>query len=122
MRRLLIIDDELLIRKYLKRTLSEDFEVITLSDPTAAMQNIKRYISPTDFILCDYMMDHATGLEFFDYLVKIDYFEIIQNNFCFMTAYEDDELFNKIIPTGCRIVGKNDLNHMIIKEVFLKNV
>ena len=122
MKRLLIIDDELLIRKYLKRTLSEDFEVITLSDPAAAMQNIKRYISPTDYILCDYMMDQATGLEFFDYLVKIDYFEMIQNNFCFMTAYEDDELFNKIIPTGCRIVGKNDLNHMIIKEVFLKNV
>ena len=63
-------------------------------------------------------MENSNGLELHDYLISKDLYPNLKNNFCFMTAYEDKEIFNKLFRTGCRIVGKSELSAELITQLF----
>jgi len=67
-RRVLVIDDELMIAKALHRTLSRDHDVTTLTvaaDALCLLQAGEHF----DVILCDVMMPQMTGLELYERLV-----------------------------------------------------
>ncbi|MBI5067345.1 MAG: response regulator [Deltaproteobacteria bacterium] len=61
-RRLLVVDDEPLICKAILRGLGRDHEVVTESDPRAALRRIEAGES-FDAILCDVMMPGLTGIQ-----------------------------------------------------------
>ena len=119
LKKILIVDDEVLIRKYLEKTLASYFIVSTAESFESAKCLIEEK-DTYDFILCDYLMENSNGLELYDYLITKDYNLDIKNNFCFMTAYEDKEIFNKLFRTGCRIVGKSELSADLILQIFIQ--
>ena len=119
MKNLLILEDQPLIRKYLKKSFEKKFNVYAFECPSKIINKLNE-MPKFDFILSDYLMINMTGLEFYNYLIQSEYFIQITNNFCFMTAYEDNEIYDNLIRTGCRIIKKKDLNPSLVEKVFLK--
>ena len=117
MKKLAVIDDEPLIRKYLTVILSEKFEVISFSSAKDALNHFQKDKS-IDFILSDYLMDDMNGLDLLDHLIKKNYFKNAKNSFCFMTAFENNEIHYKLIKSGCRVVGKSFLSIKTIEDFF----
>lgn len=63
--RVLILDDETLILKALRRTLRQDpYEVEVFSDPRAALEALRTF--RPDVVISDHMMPQMTGLEFLE--------------------------------------------------------
>jgi ligand-binding sensor domain-containing protein/DNA-binding response OmpR family regulator len=58
---ILIVDDELVTRTFLKSVLSPYYNVISLDDPTQVMDHIKK--QPPSFIITDYYMPAMSGIE-----------------------------------------------------------
>jgi CheY-like chemotaxis protein len=58
----LIVDDELLVADSIRRLLADEFEVIALTDPFAALSRIAAG-DWFDVILCDVMMPGLNGVE-----------------------------------------------------------
>lgn len=116
-KKLAIVDDEPLIRKYLTALLSDKFDVTAFASAQIAMEYFLKNKN-IDYILCDYLMDEANGLDFLDYLVNIEYFTNIKKSFCFMTAFENNDVHYKLINTGCRVVGKSNLSVSTIEAFF----
>jgi two-component system response regulator HupR/HoxA len=58
----LVVDDEVRSQDALRRTLDEDFEVMTAGDTVAARQVLERH--PVAVILCDQRMPGQSGIEF----------------------------------------------------------
>lgn len=116
-RTLAIIDDEPLIRKYLTALLSEKYEVYAFSSVKMAIDYFSKNEN-IDYVLCDYLMDEANGLDFLDFLLNTDYFLEHKKSFCFMTAFENNDVHYKLINTGCRVVGKSNLSVNTIEEFF----
>tara|TARA_Y100000389_G_C17098023_1_gene334500 strand:+ start:159 stop:524 length:366 start_codon:yes stop_codon:yes gene_type:complete len=116
MKKIMIIDDEPLILKYLNILLSEKFEVVTFSKAKNAIQYMHEE-NTVDNIICDYMMDDANGIDVLNYVINKNYFEDYKKKFIFITAFDDNEIYNKLIRTGCRIVGKADLSIEKIEDL-----
>ncbi|TAK18670.1 MAG: response regulator [Myxococcaceae bacterium] len=69
--RILVIDDDPMIARVVKRTLSADHEVVATGRPTEALERVtsgERF----DVILCDLMMPQMTGMELHAELRKVD--------------------------------------------------
>jgi two-component system, NtrC family, response regulator HupR/HoxA len=62
MRSVLLVDDEVRSLDAMRRTLEEDFEILTATDADAARVQLER--SEVDVILCDQRMPGVTGVEF----------------------------------------------------------
>ena len=112
----MIIDDEPLILKYLNILLSKNFKIVTFSKAQNAIQYMHKD-SAVDNIICDYMMDDANGIDVLNYVINKNYFEDYKKKFIFITAFDDNEIYNKLMRTGCRIVGKADLSIEKIKDL-----
>src|SRR5690606_37778100 len=69
--RVLVVDDEPLILKVVKRTLDKEHEVVTTPTAAQALAWLKAGES-FDVILCDIMMPQMTGMEFHAELCKLD--------------------------------------------------
>ena len=59
--RVLIVDDEQLLIRALKRMLEREFSVTAAADPAAALELVAR--EPWDAVLTDLMMDGMNGVE-----------------------------------------------------------
>jgi CheY-like chemotaxis protein len=66
--RILIVDDEQLVRSLLNRMLGRDHEVVTVASGEAA-RTILENDSSFDVILCDLMMPGMTGMDLHEWLV-----------------------------------------------------
>lgn len=69
--RVLVVDDEPLILKVVKRTLGREHDVLTTLAATDALARL-RAGEKFDVILCDIMMPQMTGMEFHAELCKLD--------------------------------------------------
>jgi len=58
----LLVDDEVRSQEAMRRTLDEDFRILTASDTTQARSLLERH--PASVILCDQRMPGQTGVEF----------------------------------------------------------
>lgn len=72
--RILIIDDEPLIGKTLQRRFGREHDVVALTDARDALALLDKG-ERFDVILCDLMMPHMTGMDFYE-KVKDDYAEM----------------------------------------------
>jgi len=116
MKHLIILEDEPLILKYLTKSLSKHFSVSPFNCPDHATDFIKH--NKTDYVLCDYMLGNQNGLDFLSAIINNNYINNPQKNFIFMTAYEDNNIYNKLLSTGCRIIRKQDVSINKIKGYF----
>jgi PAS domain S-box-containing protein len=64
---IMVIDDEVLVRGFVRRALTEDHDVTVETCGEEALVHIQRG-ERFDLILCDVMMPQMTGLEFYDLL------------------------------------------------------
>ena len=67
---MLVLDDDPLIGAAVRRTLAGEHEIVTLTSAREALDALgsgERF----DVILCDVMMPHVTGAEFYDQLARI---------------------------------------------------
>lgn len=117
MLKIILIDDEPLILKYLTLLLSKRYKVIPFDSPIKAKQFLSRN-SDIDYIISDYMMNELNGIELFDYIVEKNYFDMPEKYFLFMTAFDNNSIYNKLIKTGCRVVSKAELNIDILEVHF----
>lgn len=69
--RVLVIDDEALLCRALKRTIGRSHEVETVTDARDALARLASG-ARFDLILCDLMMPHMTGASFYASLLDID--------------------------------------------------
>jgi two-component system response regulator HupR/HoxA len=58
----LLVDDEVRSLDAMRRTLEEDFDILTATDAEAAREQMER--REVDVILCDQRMPCTTGVEF----------------------------------------------------------
>ena len=117
MKKLIIIDDEPLIRKYLSALLGKKYNIVTFKCAEDAISYINSS-DDIDHILCDYMMKNINGLELLDEIIKLNYFNDYTKHFLFMTAYEDNQVYYKLISTGCRVVKKTSISQDLLEDIF----
>jgi PAS domain S-box-containing protein len=67
--RILVIDDDEMVRRALTRQLAKNYEVQDVATSHEGLAKIKQN-GPFDIILCDLMMPEETGMEFFEQLKK----------------------------------------------------
>ena len=116
MKKIIIIDDEILITKYLSIFLSKKFEVFPFNEITKCLSFLESN-SNIDFIISDYMINSATGLNILNFIINKNYFTDYKNKFIFMTAYDDIEINNKINNTGCRLISKTGISPQLIEDI-----
>ncbi len=66
--RILVVDDDVMTIKATKRSLESDHDVTTVDSGLRALDLLRRG-EHYDLILCDLMMPHMTGMEFYDELL-----------------------------------------------------
>ncbi|HYH98294.1 ATP-binding protein [Hyalangium sp.] len=81
--RLLIVDDEASVGSALKRALSRNHEVVTTTEARQALERLRQG-ERFDVILCDLMMPHMSGMEF--YRVLQEQFPAMARRVVFMTG------------------------------------
>lgn len=119
MRKILILEDEPLILKYLTLSLSNEYQVFPFSTAIEAKYFFELG-NTADYILCDYMLGSINGIDFLNIIIDKKYLNNIQKNFIFITAFNENEIFNKLLSTGCRIIDKCELTPLKVKEHFEK--
>jgi PAS domain S-box-containing protein len=70
-RRILLVDDEAPVRRVLGRVLERSHEVVVTDSGAAALAMLERD-ARFDVILCDIMMPHMSGMQFYAQLAKTD--------------------------------------------------
>lgn len=115
-KKIVIIDDEILITKYLSIFLSKKFEVFSFNEINKCLSFLESN-SNIDFIISDYMINSATGLNVLNFIINKNYFIDYKNKFIFMTAYDDIEINHKINNTGCRLISKTDISPQLIEDI-----
>jgi PAS domain S-box-containing protein len=68
--KVLIIDDEALVRTYVARALGEDHEVVTEASAKGALARV-RSGARFDAIICDVMMPDVTGIDFYEQVARL---------------------------------------------------
>jgi CheY-like chemotaxis protein len=69
--RLLVIDDEPMMARAVQRLLESEHDVVAMSDPNAAVEEI-RSGARFDAIVCDLMMPALSGMEVYEAIFAID--------------------------------------------------
>ena len=119
-KKILIVEDEILIQKALKKLLEKRGAIVTatISGKDAIKLINNEYF---DRIICDLMLQDITGFDVIEESKKRYSSQEIPDKFIIMTAYSSDQVLKKAASYGCRIMSKpfDDINEAI--NIFLSD-
>lgn len=105
MKSILLIEDEILIQKSLKRLLEKKgAKVCVASSGKEAIVKISN--SKYDRIICDLMLQDISGFDVIEESKKIYSSDEIKNIFIIITAYTSNQVLEKASSYGCQILSK----------------
>lgn len=116
--KILVIEDELLIQKSLKKMLElRGAQVEAVARGTEAISLLQR--SSYDRVICDLMLNDITGFDIIEETKKRYSDEEISKIFIIISAYSSPQVLEKAQKYGCKILNKpfTNLNHAI--DIFL---
>lgn len=119
--KVLLIEDELLIQKSLKKLMEKRGATVTaLSSGKAALEQI--FAQDFDRIICDLMLQDITGFDVIEDAKKRYTQSEISKIFIIITAYTSQQVLEKAESYNCQIIGKpfEDLNEAL--GLFLSEV
>jgi len=103
--KILIVEDELLIQKSLKKILEKKGAQVTA---TAQGKDAIELILNENFdkIICDLMLQDITGFDVIEESRKKYSVQQISSKFIIMTAYGSSQVLEKALSYGCRVFNK----------------
>ena len=105
MKKILLVEDEILIQKSLMKLLQKKGnEVTALSKGKDAVDCMLK--NDFDRIICDLMLQDITGFEILEEAKKKYSLEEIGQKFVIMTAYTSNQVLKKAATYGCHIISK----------------
>jgi CheY-like chemotaxis protein len=117
--KILVIEDELLIQKSLKKLLEKSGADVDVS--STGKLAIELILSNNyDRIICDLMLQDITGFDIIEESKKRYNIDEISNIFIIMTAYSSPQIIEKAKSYGCQVLSKpfEDIQKAI--DTFLK--
>ena len=103
--RILLIEDELLIQRSLKKFLEQKgVHVTAVSSGKQAIDSILQ--NDFDRIVCDLMLQDITGFDIIEEVKQKYSPQEISDIFVIMTAYSSDQVLKKASQYGCPILNK----------------
>ncbi len=103
--KILIVEDELLIQKSLKKILEKKgAEVMATAQGKEAIELIQN--ENFDRIICDLMLQDITGFDVIEESRKKYSVQQISQTFIIMTAYGSPQVLEKAQSYGCRVFSK----------------
>lgn len=115
---ILLIEDELLIQKSLKKLLEKEGASVTaVSQGMQAINLI--YTNKYDRIICDLMLQDITGFDILEESKKIYSLAQISDLFVIITAYSSSQVLEKASQYQCQILNKPFQNIKDAIQVFL---
>ncbi|PIK14440.1 response regulator [Halobacteriovorax sp. JY17] len=117
---ILVIEDELLIQKSLKRLLEKKGAEVDVS--STGKEAIEKILSNQyDRVICDLMLQDITGFDIIEESKKKYNIEEIGKVFVIITAYSSPQILEKANSYGCKVLGKpfEDIEDALM--VFLKS-
>lgn len=120
MKKILIIDDSILVCKMLEEIFKDDdeFEVISALNASDGIENAMS-LSPS-IILLDVTMPQMNGFEVFDVLKKIDVCKNIP--ILFITSSTEDQIIEKCFTYGAKDYVKKPFNKVELKSRVLMHI
>ncbi|MFT6068806.1 MAG: CheY-like chemotaxis protein [Bacteriovoracaceae bacterium] len=118
MKKILLIEDEILIQKSLKKLLEARGAVVSVeSSGKEAIETI--FQNEFDKIVCDLMLKDITGFDVIEESKKKYTIEEIGKLFVIITAYSSQQVLDKAKSYGCSVLSKpfEDMNTAL--ETFL---
>ncbi|MDD0854638.1 response regulator [Halobacteriovorax sp. GB3] len=105
MKKILLIEDEPLIQKSLKKLLEKKGADVSIE--SSGKMAIEQIINKDfDRIICDLMLQDITGFDVIEESKKKFSKEEISEKFIIITAYTSEQTLNKAEYYGCRLLGK----------------
>ena len=116
---ILIIEDELLIQKSLKKLLEkEGATVMAVSLGVSAIKLIHEH--DFDRIICDLMLQDITGFDILEESKKKYSLAQIAQKFIIITAYSSEQVLEKAAQYHCEILNKPFKNIREAISIFLR--
>lgn len=102
---ILLIEDELLIQKSLKKLLEKRGAIVDVAS-TGKDAIEKIFAIKFDRIICDLMLQDITGFDVLEESKKTYSSEEIKKRFIIITAYSSPSVLEKAQAYGCKIISK----------------
>lgn len=119
--KVLLIEDELLIQKSLKKLMEKRGATVTaLSSGKAALEQI--FAQDFDRIICDLMLQDITGFDVIEDAKKRYSQTEISKKFIIITAYTSQQVLEKAESYNCKIISKPFENLNDALDLFLAEV
>ncbi|WP_372651986.1 response regulator [Halobacteriovorax sp.] len=116
---ILVIEDELLIQKSLKRLLEK--KGASVDACSSGKEAIERILTKDyDRVICDLMLQDITGFDIIEESKKKYNIEEIGKLFVIITAYSSPQILEKANSYGCKVLGKPFDNIEDALKVFLE--
>jgi CheY-like chemotaxis protein len=117
--RILVIEDELLIQKSLKKLLEKKGAQVDVSSTgKGAIEMILE--RDYDRIICDLMLQDITGFDIIEESKKKYNIQQISDIFIIMTAYSSAQILEKAKGYGCEVLSKPFDDMQAAIDTFLK--
>ncbi len=118
---ILLVEDELLIQKSLKKLLEKrgaEVDVASTGKDAIAKLSDKKF----DRVICDLMLQDITGFDVLEESKKFYTSEQIKKVFIIITAYSSPQVLEKAYTYGCPIISKpfEDINSAIASFMTLE--
>ncbi|MBT3234980.1 MAG: response regulator [Bdellovibrionales bacterium] len=118
--KILIIEDEILIQKSLKRLLEKRgaaVDVATFGQDAITMINSNNY----QRIICDLMLKDISGFDIIEESKKKFSLEQIKNIFIIITAYSSPQVIERASRYKCKIISKPFEDLELALNIFMDN-
>lgn len=117
--KILVIEDELLIQKSLKKLLEKRGAQVDVS--STGKKAIEMILSKDyDRIICDLMLQDITGFDIIEESKKKYNIQEISDIFIIMTAYSSTQILEKAKGYGCEVLSKPFDDMLEAINIFLK--
>ena len=114
----LIIEDEILIQKSLKRLLEKKgHEVIATASGIEGIELIQN--NNFDKIICDLMLNDITGFDILEGIKTKYTLDEISKKFIIITAYSSENVLEKAQKYNCQVISKPFENINTVIDTFL---